>query len=191
MSKFEEKWGHITSDEDNSDPGYEDDRSEYGDDDREEGGGYMATFEQEQAASGQKNIASECMGSVDLPNKNDKDFKKMKSLLTPEDNFKYDVDKISQYLNENESINLDVNDRNEMCSLSKLIPNINFFNAAAYVIAYWVTNGSKKIDKKKWDQIYIDKKQLINVNFGVDYEKKSNVYPADVLRYCRFIMKIK
>ena len=190
MSTFEQKWGSIGDDDggDYDDPGYEDDRYDYEDDDMEEGVGYKATFEQEQSAAGQKNVATECMGSIELPNKNDKDFKKMKALLTPEDNFKYDVDKISQYLNDNENIDLDVKDRNEMCSLSSLIPNINFFNAAAYVIAYWVTNGGDEIDKKKWKKIYTHKKQVINVNFGGDYEKKANVYPADVIRYSRFLI---
>ena len=179
MSTFEEKWGPIGDNEDEYDDGY-------GDDDNDTG--YKATFDQEQSAASQKNIAGECIGSIELPNKNDKDFKKMKALLTPEDNFKYDVDKISQYLNDYQSIYLDVSDRNEMCRLSKQIPTINFFNAAAYVISYWVSNGGGEIDKKKWNQIYIDKKKLINVNFGGDYDKKSNVYPADVIRYCRFIM---
>lgn len=190
MSNFEDIWGRIDDDEDNnnSDYDYEDDRSEYDEDDRENQ--YKPSFEQEQTATGQKNIAGECAGTIDLPDKNDKDFKRMKALLTPEDNFKYDVDKISQYLNENENINLDVNDRNEMCRASNFIPNISFLNAPAFVVAYWVTNGGIEIDKKKWKRIYIDNKKLVNINYG-DYNKKANVYPADVVRYSRYIIKIK
>ena len=187
MSKFEDIWGNI--DGEDSDNGYEDDRSEYGDDDRDEGE-YKTTFEQEKSATGKKNIAAECAGTIELPNKNDKDFRRMKALLTPEDNFKYDVDKISQYLNENEDLDLNVNERNDMCRMSSLITNVNFFNAPTFVIAYWVTNGGREIDKKKWKQIYKNNKTLININFGVDYEKKANTYPADVVRYARYIIKI-
>ena len=190
MSKFEEKWGRLDDDED--EPGYEDDRSDYERDDIEdEEGGYKATYEQELSAMKQKNIAHECTASIDLPDKTDKNFKKMRAMLTPEDNFKYDVDKISQYLNENKKIKLDVNDRNEMCKLSRLITNINFLNAAAFVVAYWVTNGGGKIDDKKWKTIYVDRIEPIDVNFGANYEKKANVYPADVLRYSRFIARVK
>lgn len=179
MSSFEDKWGDIDNDSDENKYGYDDDDES----------GYRPTFDQEKTAIGQKNIAGECASSIVLPDKNDKDFRRMKSLLTPEDNFKYDVDKISQYLNENENINLDVNDRNEMCRMSSLV-NIDFFNAATYVIAYWVTNGGgREIDKKKWKKIFTEKNKLINVNFGVDYEKKTNIYPADVIRYARFIIK--
>ena len=167
MSTFEEKWGN------------------------EEEYGYKATWEQEQSANYQKNTASECASSIALPHPTDKNFRRMKALLTPEDNFKYDVDKISQYLNEEENIKINVDDRNAMCILSSTINNINVFNAAAYVIGYWVTNGGKKIDDKKWVKIFKDKKEVININFGADYDKKANVYPADVLRYARYIINKK
>ena len=190
MTTLKDKYGPLsdTSDYD-EDIGF-DRGSDYEDEDRDEGGDrYGTTFEQEKDALSRKDRASECASSIVLPDKNDKNFRKMKALLTPEDNFKYDVDKISQYLNENTMlIKLSVNDRNKMCSLSNLINNVGFFNASAYIIGYWVTEGGKKINMQKWNNIFIDKKQIININFGLDYEKKANVYPADVLRYARYII---
>jgi hypothetical protein len=188
MTTLKDKYGPLsdTSDYD-EDIGF-DRGSEYEDEDRDEGDRYGTTFEQEKDALSRKDRASECASSIVLPDKNDKNFRKMKALLTPDDNFKYDIDKISQYLNENTIIKLSVNDRNKMCSSSNLINNVGFFNASAYIIGYWVTDGGIKINMRKWNNIFIDKKQIININFGLDYEKKANVYPADVLRYARYII---
>ena len=187
MATLEDKYGPLSDSDYYEDIGFDrngdEDEDEYEDGDR-----YGTTFEQEKDALSKKDRASECASSIVLPDKNDKNFRKMKSMLTPEDNFKYDVDRISQYLNEHTIIKLSVNDRNTMCSLSNLINNVGFFNASAYIVGYWVTNGGKVIDEKKWKNIYLDRDSLININFGLDYEKKANVFPADVLRYARYII---
>lgn len=185
MSRFMEEWDNLGEQEGNE---Y---GEEYGEYEEESEGKYQTTFEQEASAIRQKDIAYECASSINLPDKSDKNFRKMKAQLTPEDNFKYDVDKISQYLNDNSrNIKLDVNDRNQMCKLSGRINTINLLNACAFVVAYWVSNGNGIIIDKRWKGIYTNHTELINVNFGSTYESKSNVYPADVLRYVRFIFSV-
>ena len=187
MSKLEEIWGsNEINDEDEyiDNNRYDEDRYDREDENYNEE--YKATFEQEVNALSQSNVSRSCYVGIDYSDDKKIRDKKIRE-LSPEDRFKFELDKFVK--NIDEKIKLSIQDRDEMCENANKIGNIKYLNHVAYVLGYWLTKGGVKIDDKKWEKIKgfdENEEQIINID-----TKESNVKPPDVIRYARLWLKFK
>lgn len=111
---------------------------------------------------------------------------KNRHISNPSESFRIRMDAICRSLTSNEILNITQNDINYMSDYIKKISHPEFINPTGYILGYYITSGGSvainSLNKKKLDEIFKKIKSEI---------KTGNVKEPDIIRYCKFWIKIR
>ena len=103
------------------------------------------------------------------------------SQMDPLDRFRFYLDGICRSL-KSYQVSITEQDIEKMLVYSAELENIGYKNPTCYVLGYLVTDGGKKIDKSRFDQVI---KTVLPHS-----EHQESVLPADIIRYSRLWMTL-
>lgn len=105
------------------------------------------------------------------------------STQTPEEKFEYLVNAISMRLNDDSffRIKLQSDDIDHIISYAPYIKKIQYINPLVFILGYYCTDAGVTMNKERIATVF---KKLSEV------EKDITVKQADVIRYCRYILKL-